>query len=93
MKQEMIWATEAGISLHVEMLEKSARFRIERGPETLAMAEIENWKFCRVIQILGGTAPQIRKEGKTPLRANMVLTNSKANAPAHIQGRSAAEDM
>jgi len=71
MKQEMIWATQAGISLHVEMLEKSARFRIERGPETLAVAEIEDWKFCRVIQILGGIAPQIRKEGKTPLRANV----------------------
>jgi len=71
MKQEMIWATEAGISLHIEILDRSARFRIERGCETLAMAEIENWKFSRVIQILGGTAPQIRKEGKTPLRANV----------------------
>ena len=77
MKQEMIWATQAGISLHVEMLEKSARFRIERGSETLATAEIEDWKFCRVIQILGGTAPQIRKEGKTPLYANTVLSGSE----------------
>ena len=78
MKQEMIWATEAGISLHVEMLERSARFRIERGPQTLAVAEIEDWKFCRVIQILGGTAPQIRKEGKTPLCANKKITNKDA---------------
>ena len=84
MKQEMIWATEAGISLHVEMLERSARFRIERGPQTLAVAEIEDWKFCRVIQILGGTAPQIRKDGTTPLCAN---------GPAHLHSRSEAEDM
>lgn len=53
--------------MSVEMLDKSARFRIEKDNTTLGMAVIEDWKFIRVIQILGGRAEPIRKEGKSRL--------------------------
>ena len=79
MKQEMIWATKDGISLHVERLDQSARFRIQKGEETIAMAEIEDWKFIRVIRLLGGEATPIRKQGKTRLKPGDVDMSEEGN--------------
>ena len=54
MKREMIWATEAGVSLHIAKSDRSATFRIDKGEDAIATAEIEDWKFLRIVQLLGG---------------------------------------